>query len=88
MEEDFDFLRMLVSCRAIVAMVDPEYGDVGLRLRGKVKDNGLVGTEVCGDDGIAVGFLCEGDGPTGDLKRGLASQFLIPGCDLLGGEGR
>ena len=77
-QEVFHFLRVPVSGRAVVTVVHPEDGNVSLCLRGKVKDNRLVGAEVCGDDGTSSRFAGMGDCPERDLQRRFAAEFRVP----------
>ncbi len=62
---------MAVGRGPVVTVVRPEHRDVRLDLRGKMKNDGFVGAEVCRNNGVPAG-LC--DGPVGDFVRRLVAQ--------------
>src|SRR4051812_31795072 len=70
---------MLVGGRTVVAVIDPEHGNSGLRRDGEMQDGGLVGAEVGGDNRAAGGLR---DSPTRDLQGGFVAR-----SGFQGGEG-
>jgi hypothetical protein len=60
----------------IGAVIDPKDGDARVLLRGEMQNDGLIRTEVRGDDGLPVGLR---ESRLDDLLGRFAAGFVIEG---------
>ena len=73
-EKSPELLGVVISGGAVVAVIDPQHGDVRLHLHAEMENDGFVRAEVRRDDGARVR---QGDGPADDFERRLIAQFGV-----------
>ena len=68
-------LRMPISCRSVVTMIDPEHWYFLPRLHGEMQHNGFVGSEIRRNNCLACSF---GDGPLHYFQRVFFAKLGVP----------
>src|SRR5439155_15588397 len=78
-EKFLELLGMAISGRAVVAMVHPQNGDIGLDRHTEVQKDCFVGPKICGNQRPSARLA---DGPARNFERRPEAQFGVPPCDL------
>ena len=79
LEARLQVLGVLISRGTVVAVVDPQHGDVRLSLHREVQDRGFIGPEIRRNNRAGPR---EGDGPGDHLEGRLGAQFAVQTDDF------